>query len=377
MEMKKSNWKNLGGDLRMYIPSRSIYAVKSFRYLGIPNLFHSFGPISEREARRLLPGTIENWKAMHVGGKTKAVIKTVGEVIPFFLKYETPKNRRERTIQNHHEVMGEIDFYFGDMLLDDPDFEDSYFDRLQTVKADKARIAEERRRLRKGGIERKTFDYLAVFMNMLMNYAYRKKYCSHRVKIPFTDKKQVTGRAIDHATAKALYAEMSEEAKDIYMLAYMSCMRRNEGLRLTWDRFDLKTGLITLHPDNVKTGSRTKRGRSLFVRADVLERFRARYERQKHLNSPWVFPSPRNPNKPQGSVKKAWSTAKRKAGISGKLRWHDLRHSGISYLINELKWPINDVSQFVGTSVRILQQVYLHTQPEHTRGVAQAISLND
>lgn len=376
MESMKE-WKNLGGGLRIYLPSKSIYAVKSFRYLGIPNLHHSFGPISEREARRMLPATIESWKSMHQGGLSKSVVKTVGEVIPLFLKYETPKNRRVRTIQNHHSILREVDLYFGDLLLDDPNFEDSYFDRLQTVKTDKARIAEERRLHRKGGIERKKFDYLAVYLNIVMGYAYRKKFCTHRIKIPFIDKKTPTGRAIDLATAKALYEEMSEESKDIYMLAFMSCMRRNEGLRLTWDRFDLKTGLITLNPDDVKTGSRTNKGRSFFVRPEVLERFRLRYERQKYLNSPWVFPSPRNPSKPQGAIKKAWATAKRRVGISGKLRWHDLRHSGISYLINECKWPINDVSQFVGTSSRILQQIYIHTQPEHTRGVAMAISLND
>ncbi len=368
---KSGKWESLGGDIRMYLPTRSLYAVKSFRYLGIPNLFHCYGPISEREARRLLPSTIEDWKAMHAG-KGKKAEKTIADVIPLFLKYESPKNR-QRTQDNHRQIFSEINLFFGDLRLSELD-EEVYHDRLEgTVKPEKTRLAEERKKERRGARPRKTFNYLAVHLNILMNYSYRKKYTSHLVKLPLTDEYKQAGRVIDHKTAQRLFEELEEEAKDVFMLSYNACMRRNEGLLLTWDRFDRETGLITLRPEDVKTGSRTKKGRSLYVADWIRLRLIARFERQRHLNSPWVFPSPKNPAKPQRSINTAWTGAKRRAGVTGRLRWHDLKHSGIDYLLNICGHDVRKVSEYVGTSVRTLQRVYNHTRPEHTREIGQAI----
>lgn len=367
------NWKNLGGGLRVYLPSKTVYAVKSFRYLGIPNLFECLGEISEREARRRLPAVIEEWKKKQSSENKE---KTIGEVIPLFLKYETPK-RRPRTRANHRDYFADILQFFGDIPLGDFS-EEVYFDRLESVvKPEKAKLAERRKKERKGNRERKTFDYLAVHLNMLYRYAHKKKLVNYLVKISLTEKPRKVGRAIDHATAQRLFSEMTEDAKDMYCLSYVNCMRRDEGLLLDWDRFDLKTGLITLRAEDVKTGSRTNVGREIYVAEWVRQRFAARFDRQKHLNSPWVFPSPDNPSKPQRSISTAWAGAKRRAGISGRLRWHDLRHSGISYMIHVCGLDIAKVSEFVGTSVRTLQRVYLHTRPEHTKEVGQAIRLID
>lgn len=355
----------------MYVPSKSIYAVKAFRYLKIPNLTHCYGPIPEREARRLLPATIEAWKQMNLGEKKGE--KTVAEVVPLFLKYETPRNRRERTIKNHHEGFADVVEFFGDLKIGDLD-EDTYFDRLESVvKPEKARRAEIRKKEKRGGAPRKTFDYLAVKINQLHRYAYNKKFTTHLLKIRLTEGNTPGGRAIDHRTAQLLFSHMSEEGKDLYALAYGACMRRDEGLLLTWDRVDLNTGLITLRAEDVKTGSRTKKGRKFYVSDWIRLRLAARFERQTHLNSPWVFPSPLNPMKPQRSIKTGWAGAKRRSGITGRLRWHDLKHSGIDYLLNIVGLDVRKVSEYVGTSVRTLQRVYNHTQPEHTREVGQAI----
>ena len=368
---KQTAWKNLGGGLRVYLPSKTVYAVKSFRYLGIPNLFECLGEISEREARRKLPEVIEEWKRKNTN---REKTKTVGDVIPLFLKYETPKVR-PRTRDNHRKYFAEIAHFFGDVPLSELN-EEIYFDRLESVvKREKALAAQRRKLERKGGTERKTFDYLAVHLNMLSRYAYRKNLVTRLVKIPLTERSGKVGRAIDHETAQRLFSEMTEDAKDMYCLSYVNCMRRDEGLLLSWDRFDLKTGLITLRAEDVKTGSRTKIGRSIYVADWVLERFRARFDRQRDLNSPWVFPSPTDSSRPQRSIKTAWSGAKRRAGITGRLRWHDLRHSGISYMIHVCGLDIAKVSEFVGTSVRTLQRVYLHTRPEQTKEVGRAIRL--
>lgn len=362
---------NLGGGLRMYLPTRSIFGVKSFRYLKIQNMQHNFGPIPEREARRQLPAAIENWKRQCL--ETPMSENTVADLVPLYLKYESPK-RRARTQENHISYCADIIKYFGDVLLEDFD-EEVYFDRLPDIKQDKEIQAELRRKAGKGGTVRKTFRYLAVQLNTLFRYGYRKRKVSRLVKIPLEEAEERPGRWIDHDTAKRLYEEMNEDGKDMYALSYGCCLRKSEGMLLTWDRFDLKTGLLTLRPEDVKTGSRTKRGRQIFVPEWIRLRLVARFERQQKLNSPYVFPAKNDPSRPRRSIYTAWNSAKRRAGIQGRLRWHDLRHSGISYLIFICGLDIVKVSEFVGTSVRTLQRIYLHSRPENTRLVGEAIRL--
>lgn len=377
---KDGKWMNLGGDLHKYISAETIHAKKSFRHLRIPSLSHSFGNLSEREARRKLPEIIEAWKKYHLTGEESSVAirfgkgKTISEVCDEFEHYELPKRERARTRENIRNNLRDMRGAFGKIQVGSFS-EEIYFDRLETFKQKKARDAEKRRKEKKGGTERKTFDYLAVQTNTVMRYALKKKYIRFPLKIPFTDPKARAGRAITHEEAKSLYATMNDDSRDIYALCYGSCMRRNEALLLEWDRFELKTGLLTLRPEDVKTGSRTGKGRQFFVAAWVLDRLRARWLRQKHLGSPWVFPSPINPKEPQRTVKTAWRLAKRRVGIKGRLRWHDLRHSGISYLLLEKGVDPIKVSEFVGTSLRTIQKVYLHSRAEHTRGVGEALNI--
>ena len=62
---------------------------------------------------------------------------------------------------------------------------------------------------------------------------------------------------------------------------------------LTWDRIDLETGKLTLRAEDVKTGSKTGKGRVFFVSPNALERIRARRKRDK-TESPYVFLSTGN-----------------------------------------------------------------------------------
>lgn len=377
---KDGKWMNLGGDLHKYIAAGTIHAKKSFRHLMLPNLNHSFGKVTEREARRKLPEIIQAWKHFHyTGEETLSDVrfgkgKKVSDVCDEFEHYEVPKRERARTRENIKLILKDIREGFGTIQMAHLN-EELYFDRLELFKQKKKKDAEKRKREKRGGMERKTFDYLAVQMNTLATYALKKKYIRHPVKIPFKDPKAKPGRAITHDEAKAVFDYMNDDSKDVYALCYGSCMRRNEALLLEWDRVSLTTGLIVLRPEDVKTGSRTGKGRQIFVAAWVLERLRNRWERTKHLGSPWVFPAKDKPAEPQRSVKTAWKAVKRRAGIVGRLRWHDLRHSALSHLIYVRKMPLKDVSDFAGVSVRTLERVYLHSKPEYTRAVGEALNL--
>ena len=90
--------------------------------------------------------------------------------------------------------------------------------------------------------------------------------------------------------------------------------------------------------------------------------------------SVWGVPI-RSAMKPASNNKKAWNLAKKRAGIKGRVRWHDIRHSSLSHLLLIKKQNITKVSEYAGVSVRTLQRVYLHSTAEQTKEVGMALSV--
>ena len=71
------------------------------------------------------------------------------------------------------------------------------------------------------------------------------------------------------------------------------------------------------------------------------------------------------------SVKRAWSTALREAGIDHATR-HDLRHTCATWLMQAGvdRWQ---AAGYLGMSVEVLESTYGHHHPDHLRDAAQAI----
>ena len=69
-------------------------------------------------------------------------------------------------------------------------------------------------------------------------------------------------------------------------------------------------------------------------------------ERQLRGESPYVFPSPRNPARPRGPHLELWYRVRREAGIED-VRLHDLRHTHASHAVmNGVPVPV--VSRLLG-----------------------------
>ena len=78
--------------------------------------------------------------------------------------------------------------------------------------------------------------------------------------------------------------------------------------------------------------------------------------------------------KPVQSVKTAFKTALRLAGIQGRVTPHTLRHTAATWLMqNEVdKW---EAAGFLGMSVEMLDRVYGHHHPDHLRRAAPVARL--
>ena len=104
----------------------------------------------------------------------------------------------------------------------------------------------------------------------------------------------------------------------IVKVAYYTAMRQGEILNLTWDRVDLKQGVIRLKPEDTKTNE----GRTVPLHPEVkqvlLSLPRAINGRVFTVNG-----------KPLAEIKRSFTTACKKANIQNFI-FHDLRHTCIN-----------------------------------------------
>ncbi len=126
-----------------------------------------------------------------------------------------------------------------------------------------------------------------------------------------------------------LAAVLPEHLRDLVWFAYYTGWRKGEIVSLRWSWVDLAAGMITL-PDT-KNG----RPRTVALSGDVLEVVRRReaarlLERDgEPIVTDRVF---HRGGKPIGDFKRAWRTALREAGLTGKI-FHDLRRTGVRNMV--------------------------------------------
>lgn len=359
-----SKWEWFPGeDLAMNRQSGIFYAVKAFK--GIPNLFKSTGQKDKRKAKKELPRLIKAHLEVNEDGKRAAGrCPTVADVIDEILQTEAGKLRIKT--QNKRA------FYFK-RLRDEMGLGPLPMDQL-SLKVWASRLA----LARKKRPHRRTFWDYSKHANILLRYAYRQQYVPFLVSLPNPDPKTDAGTVLTNDEIRLLFEVMGETMRDQLVLAYECCMRLREILHLSWDRVDLETGEITLRAQDVKTGSKTGRGRIFVMTPHALERLKKRRERLGSTER-WVFPSPTHDG-PVDDNKAAWQRAKTKAlsrfpPFQHWVRFHDLRHSSLTHLLLDKKANPLLVSEYAGVSIDTIQRVYLHSSAEKTREVAGALSV--
>jgi integrase len=335
------------------------YVRKSFHRHRIPELFETTRETKLGRAKAKADELIQAHLDHYLSGKTGLASKRAGtpiaEVIDEVLRVVTPGKRR-RTQENHRLYLNELKREWGSWDVN----------RIK-LEAWNSWLAEFRTRK-----NRTTYVDYAKNMNLVLRYAYKQRLATHLVTIPNPDPKANAGRLFTADEIGRLWEAMNEDTRDQFVLSFECLMRLREGLYLTWDRVDLELGVITLGIDDVKTGTKTGKGRSFRMSDRALARMKARRLR---VPGPLVFPSPTNPAKPMHQNKTAWQLAKKKAGIKGRARWHDLRHTALTVALLDAKMDPLLVSEYAGVSVRTIQAVYLHATHDKTAAVAGAVRI--
>jgi integrase len=104
-------------------------------------------------------------------------------------------------------------------------------------------------------------------------------------------------------------------------MAYQTGMRSSEILKLTWNRIDLKGGLVRLKAEDTKTDD----ARLVPLTADLTTLLKDLYK-VHYLQEPHVFLVN---GKSVHSIKTAFKAACRRAKLQG-FRFHDFRHTAVT-----------------------------------------------
>jgi len=181
-------------------------------------------------------------------------------------------------------------------------------------------------------------------------------------KVPRNEQKHhltQKGTFIKNSEFKLIRAQFSPEYKLLLNLAYELGMRQMELGALECERvvkadkmvhidlssFDTKTGLARIVP--------------------VPDEYHDEILRLKEKNKRYIFESLKDSSKHVTGkhIFSLWKSAKLKAGITRPIRFHDLRHTRATILVQNNNNPIL-IATFLGMSIKTLQQKYLKLKPE-------------
>jgi integrase len=174
----------------------------------------------------------------------------------------------------------------------------------------------------------------------------------------------ITQREACKLVTTARHESQAPYLADLIMVALHTGLRRGELLDLEWSRVDLKRRLLHLFPHHQKGRKHSTVPLNGPAKEALLRR--AGYRASICPDSPWVFTKR---GERLGSVKKAFATACRKAGIED-FTFHDLRHTCAAWLV-QAGVPLRTVAEILRHASITTTMRYAHLSPDDARaGVA-------
>jgi integrase len=148
------------------------------------------------------------------------------------------------------------------------------------------------------------------------------------------------------------------------ILALSTGMRQAELMELVWKDVSLKDGFLILH--ETKNGERRRVALTGLALSILHEHAKIR-----RIDTPLIFPSDRNPQKPI-DLRKAFATALKAAG-SDNFHWHDLRHCTASYLAMNGA-SLAEIAEVLGHKTLSMVMRYAHLSDGHVSNVVASMN---
>jgi integrase len=203
------------------------------------------------------------------------------------------------------------------------------------------------------------FKYLGNVFNVIIENGAMELSRRPKLELPKDEQKhhaKQKGRYITDEEFNAILEHSSGWFKTFLLIAYTTGMRKMEIGKMEIDRIELINDryILSLNTDNTKTG----RARKIPL-AGILTPLIAE---QVKNNKKYLFEKNENHVLPQ-TIDYSWKMAKKKAGIVGKMREHDLRHSAASNMAKSGISPIM-ATTLLGMSLGMYQKTYLKLSPD-------------
>lgn len=157
------------------------------------------------------------------------------------------------------------------------------------------------------------------------------------------------------------------EFRNLVVFAFLTAMRLSEITNLRWEWID-----FTKQALQVKNygGFEVKGGRSRWV---PMNRWVLEYLQGKERLSEFVFPNEKGGLRNGTTVSRRFKRFVRKAGLDDSIHFHSLRHSGISYYINQ-GVPPAFVQRLAGHSSSRVTDKYVHVQDVNLLTAIRAVT---
>lgn len=161
--------------------------------------------------------------------------------------------------------------------------------------------------------------------------------------------------------ARDLLAELPPHQQHPMIFALSTGLRAGNVVGLRWEQVDLKRRVLWLY------GDQTKNGEDLSV--SLNDNAMAVLHARRRINQEWVFTYQGKPL--QRLTTRAWYKALKRANIED-FRWHDLRHTWASWLVQE-GCPLYALQEMGGWKTASMVRKYAHLSPAHNLKFAQSI----
>jgi integrase len=267
---------------------------------------------------------------------------TFSELAEEFLRSHT-STLSDKSQRNHRLFMKNLKAFFGERRLTEINqrMVEEYRDyrRRQPLKWDPKRTI-------KGATVNRELECLQCMFQFAVSRKYIPESPASRVKHFDERRERPIKRMLTAEEEQRILAVAPPYLRvGIILLVQTGGRTYSEGFSLRWEQVDLDNGVIHLSGE-LKTEASAQPVPLTTLACQVLKRWRAEMD----STSPYVFPSPRDSQKPIGSVKRVWRTTLKKAGVPYLPIYH-LRH----VFCTRLSWVAPD---------SVVQRAMRHASPE-------------
>jgi integrase len=204
--------------------------------------------------------------------------------------------------------------------------------------------------------------YLALVRAILRKAVFDWEWLDRAPKVKLFRERNRRVRWIAPEQTKALLAELPTHQRDIVLFALATGLRQGNVVRLEWSQVDLARGVAWIYADQAKGG----RDIHVSLNSTALEVV----SRQVGKHPLRVFTFRGRPI--AWANTRAWREALKRAGIVD-FRWHDLRHTWASWLVQN-GTPLYVVQEMGAWQSEGMVRRYAHLGPAHLAQHAEVIT---